>query len=153
MMSYGWTKERVEEIDRIANAPGQPEPKTGQGRNWLRAQHGGWYELVDGHGAAPETERRPENIPEYVHDRNAHRRAETALATGRCPEPGREKAGYGAKGKPKGGKGDDRPEPGKGKGEKRPWQAPDRSWGAQRLGTAATWSTTTASTWGSSNGE
>ena len=84
-MANGWTRETIEEIDRIANAPGQPEPKFGQGRTWLaRAQHEGWCERVDGRGTAPESERRPENIPEHVHDRNARRRAETALATGRC---------------------------------------------------------------------
>ncbi len=42
---------------------------------------------------------------------------------------------------------------GKGKGEKRPWQAQDRGWGTQMWGTAATWWTTTASIWGSSSGE
>ena len=115
-------------------------PKAGQGRNYLqRKQSEGYYDRVDGHGAAPQTERRPENIPEYVHDRNGRRRAETALVTGQCPEPGCGKSGYGPTGKPTSGKGDDRQESGKGKGEKRPWQAQDRGWGTQTWGTAATW--------------
>ncbi len=95
MMANGWTRETIEEIDRIANAPGQPEPKVGQGRNGLaRAQHEGWYSRVDGHGAAPEEERLPHQIPEYVHDRNARRRAETTIATGRLPSLGRGKFSY-----------------------------------------------------------
>ena len=77
MMANVWTRETIEEIDRIASAPGQPEPKAGQGRNWLaRAQHEGWRARVDGHGDLPE-EPRPDMIPEYVLDRNARRRAET----------------------------------------------------------------------------
>ena len=100
MLANGWTKETVGEIDRIPIAPGQPAPKSGQGRNWLaRAQHEGCYACVDGHGAEPEEPRNLQEVPGYVHDRNARRRAETALALGRNPSPGRGATGY------KGGKG------------------------------------------------
>ncbi len=95
MMANGWTRETIKEIDRIANAPRQPEPKAGQGKNWLaRTQHEGGYARADGLGAALEDERLPRQIPEYVHDRNARRRVETALATWRLPSLGRGKAGY-----------------------------------------------------------
>ncbi len=48
MLANGWTRETIEEIDRIAKAPGQPEPKAGQGDQLarVRAQHEGVYACV-----------------------------------------------------------------------------------------------------------
>ena len=113
MLANGWTEETVREIDAIAEAPGQPVPKAGQGRTWhQRTQYEGWYDRVDGHGAETETPIDQRNVPEYVHVRNAQRRAETAIAKGQLPEPGKSRSGYQeAKGKG----------PGKGKGHKRSW--------------------------------
>ncbi len=119
-MATGRAKETIEETDRLAQSPRQPELKAGHGRDWFaRAQHEGWYVRVDGHGAAPEEERRPDQIPEYFHDRNARRLAETALATGPFPSPGRGSTGYKGASKDKtAAKG----EAAKGKGEGRPWE-------------------------------
>ncbi len=90
MWANGWTEETVQEIDKIAEAPGQPVPKAGQGRSWHeRAQHEGWYDRIEGHGAEAAVPMDSRNVPEYVHNRNAQRRAETAIAKGQLPEPGR----------------------------------------------------------------
>ena len=76
-------------------------------------------------------------MPQYVYARNAQRRAETALATGRLPEPGKGSSGYQeAKGKG----------PGKGKGQKRPLDHDSRSAGPEWVA-SATWWTAAASTW------
>ncbi len=89
MLANGWTEETVREIDAIAEAPGQPVPKAGQGRSWhQRRQVEGWYDRVDGHGAETETPIGERNVPEYVHVRNAQRRAEKAIARGQLPDPG-----------------------------------------------------------------
>ena len=122
-------------------------PKAGQGRNWFqRNQSEGWFDRVDGHGAETERPIAERNVPQYVHERNAQRRAETALATGRLPEPGKGSSGYQeAKGKG----------PGKGKGQKRPLDHDNRS-AAPEWASSAAWWTTAASTWwttGAENGE
>jgi hypothetical protein len=147
MLANGWTEESIKEIDKIATAPGQPVPKAGQGRNWFqRNQSEGWFDRVDGHGAETERPIAERNVPQYVHERNAQRRAETALATGRLPEPGKGSSGYQeAKGKG----------PGKGKGQKRPLDHDNRS-AAPEWASSAAWWTTAASTWwttGAENGE
>ena len=138
MLANGWTDSTVKEIDDIAEAPGQPVPKAGQGRNWYqRSQAEGWYDRVDGHGAEAETPIEERNVPQYVYVRNAQRKAETAIAMGRLPEPGKGCGGYqDAKGKG----------PGKGKGQKRSWDHDNRSAGPEWAAGAAWW-TTTASTW------
>ncbi len=136
MLANGWTEETVKEIGIIAVAPGQPVPKAGQGKSWFqRSQVEGWYDRVDGHGAEAETPVEEHNVPQYVHARNAQRKAETALAAGRLPEPGKGSGGYQeAKGKG----------PGKGKGQKRPWDHVNRSAGPD-WAAGATWWTAAAS--------
>ena len=138
MLANGWTEETVREIDAIAEAPGQPVPKAGQGRTWhQRTQYEGWYDRVDGHGAETATPIDQRNVPEYVHVRNAQRRAETAIAKGQLPEPGKGRSGYQeAKGKG----------PGKGKGQKRSWDYANRTAGPEWAAGAAWWATT-AGTW------
>ena len=76
-------------------------------------------------------------MPEYVPVRNAQRRAETAIARGQLPDPGKGCGGYqDAKGKG----------PGKGKGQKRSWDYANRTAGPEWAAGAAWWATT-ASTW------
>ena len=103
-------------------------PKPGEGRNWLqRKQSGGYYDRIDGHGCETEKPIAERNAPAYVHERNAQRRAETALAAGQLPVPGKGSEGYSAaKGK------------GKGKGQKRPHD--------HGSGTASTWWTANTAT-------
>ena len=116
ILANGWTEETVREIDANVEAPGQPVPEASQGPAWhQRTQYEGWYDRVDGHGTETETPIDQRNVPEYVHVRNAQRRAETATAKGQLPEPGKGRSGYQeAKGKG----------PGKGKGQKGRGTAP-----------------------------
>ena len=139
MLSHGWTEATIAEIDAIATAPGQPVPKPGEGRNWLqRKQSEGYYDRIDGHGCETEKPIAERNVPAYVHGRNAQRRAETALAAGQLPVPGKGSEGYtAAKGKSKG----------KGKGQKRPHDHGSGTPAAPSWTADATWWTATASTW------
>ena len=80
-------------------------------------------------------------MPEYVHVRNAQRRAETALSRRQLPHPGKGCGGYqDAKGKG----------PGKGKGQKRSWDYANRTAGREWVAGAAWWATT-AGTWTEGN--
>jgi hypothetical protein len=143
MLSHGWTEATIAEIDAIATAPGQPVPKPGEGRNWFqRKQSEGYYDRIDGHGCETEKPIAERNVPAYVHERNAQRRAETALAAGQLPVPGKGSEGYtAAKGKSKG----------KGKGQKRPHDHGSGTPAAPSWTADATWWTATASTWWTAN--
>jgi hypothetical protein len=148
MLAHGWTEETIAKIDEIALSEGQPMPKAGQGRNYLqRQQSEGYYDRVDGHGFEADRPIEERNVPAYVHERNAQRRAETALAVKQLPVPGKGSQGYAAA-------------KGKGKGQKRPyentgsWETGDRAKGAPAAPawTAnATWWAATASTWWHAN--
>ena len=88
MLANGWTDSTVKEIDDIAEASGQPVPKAGQGRNrYQRSQAEGWYDRVDGHGAGAEAPIEERNVPQYVHVRNAQRKAATAIVRARTETP------------------------------------------------------------------
>ena len=123
-------------------------PKAGEGRNYLqRQQSEGYYDRVDGHGCEADKPIAERNVPAYVHERNAQRRAETALAAKQLPVPGKGSQGYAAA-------------KGKGKGQKRPydhtgsWETGDRARGAPAAPawTAnTTWWAATASTWWQAN--
>jgi hypothetical protein len=141
MLAHGWTEETIAEIDAIATAPGEPVPKPGQGRNYLqRKQHEGYYDRVDGHGCETDKPIAERNVPAYIHERNAQRRAETALARGQAPDPGKGSWGYSAaKGKSKG------------KGQKRPYEEGKAAPAAPNWTANATWWTATASTWWTAN--
>ena len=76
-------------------------------------------------------------MPEYVHVRNAQRRAETAIAKWQLPEPSKSRSGYQeAKGKGFG----------KGKSQKGSWDDANRAAGPEWAACAVWWATT-ASTW------
>ena len=123
-------------------------PKAGEGRDYLqRRQSEGYYDRVDGHGFDTDKPIEERNVPPYVHERNAQRRAETALAAKQLPVPGKGSQGYKAA-------------KGKGKGQKRPhdqtgsWETGDRARGsaaAPAWAANATWWTATASTWWQAN--
>jgi hypothetical protein len=144
MLAHGWTEETIAKIDEVATSEGQPMPKAGEGRNYLqRQQSEGYYDRVDGHGCEADKPIAERNVPAYVHERNAQRRAETALAAKQLPVPGKGSQGYTAA-------------KGKGKGQKRPydhagsWETGDRAKGAPAAPSwtaDATWWTATASTW------
>ena len=148
MLANGWTEETIATIDEVATSEGIPVPKAGEGRNRLqREQSEGWYDRVDGHGAEADRPIDERNVPPYVHERNAQRRAETALATNQLPTPGKGSWGYQAA-------------KGKGKGQKRQrdqagsWETGDRAGGtttAPAWAANATWWTATASTWWQAN--
>ena len=148
MLAHGWTEETVAMIDEVATSEGIPMPKAGEGRNYLqRQQSEGFYDRVDGHGFAADKPIEERNVPPYVLERNAQRRAETALAAKQLPAPGKGSEGYKAA-------------KGKGKGQKRPhdqtgsWETGDRARGsaaAPAWAANATWWTATASTWWQAN--
>jgi hypothetical protein len=148
MLAHGWTEETIAMIDEVATSEGQPMPRAGQGRNYLqRQQSEGYYDRVDGHGCEADKPITERNVPAYVHERNAQRRAETALAAKQLPVPGKGSQGYTAA-------------KGKGKGQKRPYdhagsrETGDRTKGAPSAPSwtaDATWWTATASTWWTAN--
>ncbi len=104
---------------------------------------------MDGHGAESEEPRNPQDILDYVYHRNALRRAETVLALGSLPSPGRGATGYqGAKGK------DTAKGKSKGnKGQKRSWDDANRGAGTQTWAAQGAWWAAAASTWPGGNGE
>ena len=103
MMSEGWAREDAVKVDEVANSKGESPSRKGEGTGRSRAQpsqHEGFYDRVSMKGAQPDMERELQNIPHYVHQRNAARRAEAAMAHGQ-EVSGLGSEGYGTKGKGK----------------------------------------------------
>ena len=104
MIAEGWSRADVERVDEVAMSEGRPQPKRGDGTGRTaedRRRYEGEYQRVSVAGAQPDTERDAAQIPNYVFQRNARRKAETAYWRGEeYSGPGAE--GYGDKGKGKG---------------------------------------------------
>ena len=104
LMGEGWSREDIKRVDEVACSEGKPVPKRGDGTGRSadeRYRYEGEYQRVSVSGALPETERDPAQIPHYVHQRNARRKAESAYWRGEMFEgPGAE--GFGETGKEKG---------------------------------------------------
>ena len=134
MLGEGWTRDEVKRIDEIACSEGKPVPKKGDGSGRSadqRARYEGEYQRVSQSGAQPETERDAASIPNYVFQRNARRKAESAYWHGEDYEgPGAE--GYGDKG-------------GKGKGKGKDQAKRSNFWTS--AGSAAWWGAASANWW------